>query len=90
MADYLSTIAAIPHERIAYVDEAGIDNYLYREYGRAKRGKRVFGKVRGRRFKRTGIVAAKRGESVICPLQYEGTMDSALFEQWFEQCLLNL
>ena len=66
------------------MDETGIDAYLYREYGRAKRGTRVFGKVRGRRFKRTGIVAAKRGESVIAPLQYEGTMDSALFEQ----CLL--
>jgi len=34
-----------------------------------------------------GIVATKLGSQIISPLQYEGTMSSVLFEQWFENCL---
>jgi transposase len=70
------------------VDETGIDTYLHREYGWSKRGVPVIGMVSGRKFKRTGIVAAQMGEAIISPLQYEGTMDSSLFEVWFEFNLL--
>jgi len=28
------------------------------------------------------------GKKILSPLLYEGTMDSALFEMWFKQCLL--
>jgi len=28
------------------------------------------------------------GADIICPLQYDGTMDSQLFEMWFERILL--
>jgi transposase len=78
----------VPVEQIAYVDETGVDTYLYREYGWSERGKPLFGNVSGRKFKRTGVVAAQLGKSVISPLTYDGTMDSALFEAWFSDCLL--
>jgi transposase len=52
------------------------------------RGKPLIGMVSGRKFKRTGIVAAQLGKTIIEPLQYSGTMDSALFEAWFETRLL--
>ena len=48
----------------------------------------VMGLVSGRKFKRTGIVAAQRGKSILSPLQYSGTMDSTLFEMWFASQLL--
>lgn len=35
------------------------------------------------------MVAAKLGNQIIAPWQYSGTMDSALFESWFEKCLLS-
>ncbi len=70
------------------MDETGIDTYLCREYGWAMRGKALIGTVSGRKFKRTGIVAAKMGKSIIAPMQYDGTMDSNLFEAWFEAQLL--
>ena len=70
------------------MDETGIDTCLYREYGRCERGKPLTGFVSGRKFKRTGIVAAQMGKSIIAPLQYDGTMDSALFEMWFATRLL--
>ena len=66
----------------------GMDQFLHREYGWSQRGKLLFGKVSGRKFKRVGIVAAKIGKSIIAPLQYDGTMDSCLFEVWFETRLL--
>ena len=40
---YLEQIKDIPSKKIAYVDECGIDTYLYREYGYAPRGQRVLG-----------------------------------------------
>lgn len=33
-------------------------------------------------------MAARMGKKIITPLQYNGTMDSHLFETWFEKCLL--
>lgn len=65
-----------------------MDIYLYREYGYALRGKQVFGRIYGRKYKRCGIVAAKMGDKILAPLQYNGTMDSSLFESWFSTQLL--
>jgi len=69
------------------VDETGIDVFLHREHAYAKRGVKVIGRVSGNKHKRTGIVAAKLGKKIISPLQYQGSMDSKLFEFWFENCL---
>ena len=81
-------IAGLAPEQIAYVDETGIDTYLYREYGYALRGHKVNAAVSGRKYKRVGIVAAQLGKEIISPLTFSGTMDSSLFEYWFEHQLL--
>lgn len=73
---------------MAYVDESGIDTYLYREYGYAPQGQQVFGQIRGRKYQRCGIVAAQMGDRILAPFQYNGTMDSSLFEFWFSNQLL--
>lgn len=88
MKEYLARIAQVPSEQIAYVDETGIDTCLYREYGWSQRGKPVMGSISGRKFRRTGVVAAQMGKSIVAPLQYDGTMDSIFFEAWFSSCLL--
>lgn len=77
---YLEEIASISEGKIAYVDETGIDAYLHRMYGYALKGKLVFGKIPGRKFKRTSIVAEKLGKTLVAPMQYDGTMESTLFE----------
>ena len=71
-----------------YVDECGIDQYIYREYARALRGEKVVAKVSGRKFKRVNIVAGISQGRWIAPLEYDCTTDSVLFEFWFENCLL--
>lgn len=70
------------------MDETGIDTYLYREYGYAPRGEKVHDAIRGRKYKRVGIVAAQLGRKIVSPLVYSGTMDSSLFAFWFEKQLL--
>ncbi len=70
------------------MDETGIDTYLYREYGYAPRGQKLSAAISGRKYKRVGIVADQFGREIISPLAYPGTMDSRLFEFWFEKQLL--
>ena len=74
VAAYQAAIQDVPPEKIAYVDECGIDTYLHREYGYAPRGQQVLGRIRGRKYKRCGIVAArgclKNKNDCIYPLKY--------------------
>ena len=88
VTEYLSAIQDTPASQIAYVDETGISCCLDREYRWSERGMSLMDVVRGRKFKRTGIVAAKWGTSIIAPPQYDGTMDSTLFETLFASQLL--
>jgi len=81
-------IGLIPTDSLVSVDEMGIDQYLYRPYARALRGVPVYGKISGRKYERTSIVAGKCEKQIIAPLQYSGTMDSVLFNFWFETMLL--
>ncbi len=70
------------------MDETGIDRYLYREYGYAPGGQLVYGRIKGRKYARTSLVAAQMGKEIIVPCQYTGTMHHELFEEWFENHLL--
>ena len=88
VAAYQEEIKDIPPEKIAYVDECGIDTYLYRQYAYAPRGQKIFDQISGRKYKRCGIVAARMADRILAPLQYSGTMDSTLFEFWFSEKLL--
>ena len=85
---YLEKIVSIPKSKLVYVDETGIDSYLCREHCYCLRGQKVIGCISGKRYRRVGIVAAKMQTDILAPLQYDGTMDSLLFETWFNQCLL--
>ena len=77
----------LPKNTLIYVDETGIDTFLYREYGRAPRGVPIVEKVSGKKFLRTNIVAGYCNGNWVAPLQYHGTTDSKLFEYWFSNCL---
>ena len=69
-----------------YADEMGIDKFVYRENVRAKRGVKVYSKVRGKKFQRLSIVAGKCGKNIVAPMVFEGIADSVLFEHWFSEC----
>ena len=84
----MEKLKTIPPETLVYVDECGIDQYLYREYARAPRGQKIIAKISGKKFKRTNIMAGICCGKWVAPLEYGGTTDSILFEYWFENCLL--
>ena len=81
-------VDSFPPYKLYYIDECGLDKYLYREYAYAPRGIPVAGKISGKKFKRTNVVAAKCGDRIVAPMIYGGTTDSVLFEYWFEKILL--
>jgi hypothetical protein len=85
---YLAELGKVSDSPVVYVDETGIDTCLCRGHGRSAHGKPVMGKVSGRKFKRVGVVAGQAGKSIVAPMQYDGTMDSEVFESWFGAWLL--
>ena len=87
---FILEIASLPPDIVFYVDECGIDEFIYRQYAYAPRGTAVSGKISGRKFKHTNVVAAKCGGKIFAPLIYDGTTDSVLFEFWFETMLLKV
>lgn len=76
-----------PEKTVIYVDETGIDKYIYRTNVRAKKGTKVFSNIRGRKYERISIVAGKGNSKIFAPMVYNGTADSTLFERWFKDCL---
>ena len=86
---YLNEIKNFSEEDIVYIDETGIQGYIYREYARAIRGKKVYDKIPGKKYKITNIVAGKCGDKIISPLVYDKIMDSKFFEKWFKEMFLN-
>ena len=81
-------MADIPEEARVYIDESGITQYLYREYGYSLRGMPVYGKIQGKKFERLNIVAAKCGDKILARCEYTCNMNSRLFELWFVEVLL--
>ena len=73
---------------VVYIDETGIDRYLYRSHARAPRGEKVYEKINGRRFERTSIVAGQVDGEFIAPMIYKESMTSDFFEAWFQKFLL--
>ena len=67
-----------------YADESGFDEYCSREYGYAPRGEKIIGKISGKKFMRTSIVAAKKGDKISAAFAFSGSMNSDLFEGWLE------
>ena len=88
MRRYLDVLACFPNTPIVYIDETGIDTYLYRHKARAPRGEKVYDKVSGRRFERISVVAGQIGSKIIAPLLYHGTMTAELFIKWYQEQLL--
>jgi transposase len=86
--EYISIIARIPKESIVYVDESGIDEYLYRDHCYARRGVKVVGEISGKKFKRTNTIAGYVNRQTIAECVYESNCDRDFIEDWVEKFLL--
>lgn len=71
-----------------YLDESGMNEYLYRQHARSLRGIKVFGEISGKRFGRQSVVSALKDKKFLAPMCFEGTCDTDLFNAWLQQVLL--
>ena len=71
-----------------YIDESGINEYLYRRNGRAPKGEKVYGAVSGNRYYRESFIAAQNRSTIFAPFCYTGTCNTALFNMWLEKICL--
>ena len=69
-ATFVEEISQIPVEKVAYIDETGVEEQLSSEYCYSRSGKKIYNKVSGKRVKRTNVVAAKQGDKKIGVFQY--------------------
>lgn len=85
---YLDGLTCFPNTPIVYIDDIGIDTYLYHHKAGAARGEKGYDKVSGRRFERISVVAGQIGSQIVAPLLYHGTMTGELFTKWYQEHLL--
>ena len=85
---FLASIEGKSKEDLVYIDESGIDKYLYNPYGWSIRGKKVYGEISGKRYNRESFIAGKVGSRIIAPFCFSGTCNTALFNAWVEQFLI--
>lgn len=71
-----------------YLDECGVDHRLYREYGRAPRGERIYQAVAGKRRERTSIISASQQGRLVAPLVFQGPCNTEVVDVCFEKLLL--
>ena len=81
----LESLGDVP---VFYLDECGVDHRLYREYGRAPRGQRIYQAVRGQRRERTSIISASQNGKLVAPLVFQGSCNTEVVDTYFAQVLL--
>lgn len=77
-------------EDIVYMDESGFSDGLQRDYARARRGSLVISNVKGKKNKRTSVIAAYASatKTLLAPYAFVGYTDAKRFNGWIETCLL--
>jgi len=72
---------------LVFVDETGASTKMARLYGRAKRGRRVVGRVPWGHWKTVTFVAGLRLSGFTAPFVIDCAMNGAIFVQYVQQCL---
>lgn len=70
------------------MDEAGIDNRLYREHARAPRGQKIYADICGKKRERVSIIGALRKKVFMAPFTFTGGCNRDIFNVWLEHVLL--
>lgn len=73
-----------------YVDESGFAPTTERQHGWAPRGEKVYGLRSGDRRPRTSLIAALIEKKLAAPMLFDGTCNTAIFNQWLEEMLCPL
>ena len=74
--------------RLVFIDETGASTKMARLYGRARRGRRVVGRVPWGHWKTVTFVAALRHDGLTAPFVVDCAMTGAIFAAYLRQCLV--
>lgn len=86
--EFKKQLEKIDPKRLVYIDEAGIDNRLYREYARAPRGQKIYAEIPGKKRERVSIIGGLISSAFIAPFTFQGGCNADVFNAWLEQVLL--
>jgi transposase/transposase-like protein len=75
-------------EKLVFVDETGASTNLARKSGRCRRGRRLHVPVPHGHYKTVTLVAGLRLRGLLGQKAYDRTINTALFEEWVEECLI--
>jgi transposase len=73
--------------KLVFVDESGASTKMARLYGRAKRGRRVVGRVPWGHWKTITFVAGMRLDGFTAPFTIDCAMNGDIFVEYVQQCL---
>jgi transposase len=73
--------------RLVFIDETGASTKMARLYGRAKRGRRVIGRVPWGHWKTVTFVVGLRLDGFTAPFAIDCAMTGAIFIEYLRQCL---
>ena len=87
-AEFIKTISAIAPETIVFIDEAGVDNRLFRAYARAPRGVKIYADIPGKKRERHSMIGGWMNHKFIAPFTFQGGCNANVFNTWLENILL--
>jgi transposase len=80
--------ASFEPARLVFLDETGTSTNMARLRGRAKRGRRVVGRVPWGHWKVLTFVAGLRHDGITAPFVIDCAMTRAIFLEYLRQCLV--
>jgi transposase len=79
---------ALAAGKVLFIDETGASTKMARLYGRAKRGRRVVGRVPWGHWKTVTLVAGLRQDGLVAPFVIDCPMNGAIFLEYLRCCLV--
>ena len=80
--------ASLDPTKLVFIDETGTSTKMARLYGRAKRGKRVIGRVPWGHWKTVTFVGGLRHDRLTAPFVIDKPMNGSIFIEYIRQCLI--
>lgn len=81
-------ISTLDPTTLVFIDEAGVDNRLFREYARAPKGQKVYENVPGKKRERVSMIAGLMNRKLIAPFTFKGGCNADVVNIWLETILL--
>jgi transposase len=79
--------SSLDPRKLVFIDETGTSTNMVRLRGRAKRGRRVIGRVPWGHWKTMTFVAGLRQDGMTAPFVIDCAMNGAIFAEYVRQCL---